>query len=158
MVQAQTVQAPDRAARLRALDVFVGDWHAEGTSFAHDPDTTDARANPVRWRSDEHYEWLAGGAFLLHRWQADVGGQAFIGTELIGYDEAEGGYFSAMFDNAGNHPRYRLEVRDRRWIVDGDATRATIEFGGRDRMAFHWEFKNRDGRWLPLCDRVAVRR
>lgn len=158
MAQTRMAPASDRTARLRALDVFAGDWRAEGMAFAHNPDTIQARANPVRWTSREHYEWLPGGGFLLHRWQANVGGEPFAGVELIGYDEGEGGYFSTMFDNAGNHPRYRVEAWDQRWSFTGEDTRATVVIDNRDRMTFHWEWKHRDGRWLPLCDRVATRR
>ena len=46
------------------------------------------------WTSDEHYEWLPGGFFLLHQWDANAGTREFKGTEIIGHDEANGGYFT----------------------------------------------------------------
>ena len=89
------------------LDVFVGTWHTEGTSFADGQTTDDPRASGVRWTSDEHYEWLPGGFFLLHQWDALAGTREFKGTEIIGYDEADGGYFTRFFDNAGSIPSTR---------------------------------------------------
>ena len=62
----------------------------------------------VRWAyriSDESNEWLPGGCVVLHRCDT----QSFKGAEIIGYDEAEGGYFARMFDNAGHHPNYRTK-------------------------------------------------
>ena len=60
------------------------------------------RAAGVPWISDESCEWLPGGFFALHRWDA----HSFKGAEIMGYNEAEGGYFTRMFDNAGHHPDY----------------------------------------------------
>ena len=60
--------------------------------------------------SDESYEWLPGGFFVLHRWDAQTGKHPFKGAEVMGYDETEGGYFTRMFDNAGHHPEYRASV------------------------------------------------
>jgi hypothetical protein len=62
--------APVTGDAHRRLDVFVGDWHTEGTSFADGQAPDDPRASAAPWKSDEHYEWLPGGFFLLRRWDA----------------------------------------------------------------------------------------
>lgn len=55
------------------LEVFVGKWHTKGTSFSEGQTPDNPRASGVPWTSDEHYEWLPGGFFLLHQWDALAG-------------------------------------------------------------------------------------
>ena len=109
---------PKPTAAHRRLEVFIGDWHAEGTSYGDGQDAADPRASSVPWTSDESYEWLPGSFFVLHRWDAQMGQHEFKGAEIMGYDDAEGGYFTRMFDNAGHHFDYRASV-------DGDVWRFT---------------------------------
>jgi hypothetical protein len=56
-----------RGAAHRRLDVFIGRWHAEGTSYGEGQRADAPRASAVPWTSDESYEWLPGGFFVLHR-------------------------------------------------------------------------------------------
>ena len=149
---------PKPTAAHHRLEVFIGDWHAEGTSYGDGQDATDPRAAGVPWTSDESYVWLPGNFFVLYRWDAQMGKHAFKGAEIMGYDEAEGGYFTRMFDNAGHHPDYRASVDGDVWNFTEAQTRAavTVQDGG-DKMTFNWEWKNGGRKWLPLCDRVAVR-
>lgn len=149
---------PEPTDAHRKLDVFVGTWHAEGTSYAEGQRRDNPRASPQPWVSDESYEWLPGGFFLLHRWNARAGTRTFIGTEIIGFDSAKGGYFSFFFDNAGNHPVYHVSVHGDVWTFIEAETRAmvTIREGGRS-LEFRWEWKNGGDDWLPLCDREARR-
>ena len=139
----------------KRLEVFIGTWHAEGTSYGGGgQDAVDPRAAGVPWISDESYEWLPGSFFVLHRWDA----QSFKGAEIMGYDEAEGGYFTRMFDNAGHHPDYRASVDGHVWSFTEGQTRATVTVQDRgDAMTFNWEWKTGGRKGLPLCDRVASR-
>ena len=149
---------PKPTAAHRRLNVFIGNWHAEGTSYGDGQDVAHQRAAGAPWTSDESYEWLPGKFFILHRWDAMAGKHEFKGAEIIGYDEAKASYFTRLFDNAGNHPEYRASV-------DGDVrnfkepqTRATVTVqGGGSKMSFKWEWKNGGSDWLPLCDQVASR-
>ena len=76
----------------------------------------------------------------------------------MGYDEAEGGYFTRMFDNAGHHPDYCANVDGNVWSFTEAQSRATVTVKeGGNEMTFNWEWKNGGKKWLPLCDRVAVR-
>src|SRR6185369_14741947 len=86
------------SAAHRKLAIFVGTWRANGTSYAAGQRADDAKASTTPWRSTESFEWLPGEFFLLHRWDATVGKQSFIGTEIFGYDEKAGGYFTRFFD------------------------------------------------------------
>ena len=141
----------------RRLDVFVGMWESRGTSFADGQQSNDPRASAVPWTSDEHYEWLPGGFFLLHRWDALAGTREFKGTEIIGHDEANGGYFTRFFDNAGFHPEYTASVDGDVWKFVEPSTRATLTVrDGGNRIEHVWEWLQ-DGAWLPLCERTATR-
>ncbi len=143
----------------RRLDVFVGDWHTDGTSFADGQTADDPRASDVPWQSDEHYEWLPGGFFLLHRWDAVAGTREFKGTEIIGYDEANGGYFTRFFDNAGFHPEYTATVDGDVWTFTEPSTRATVTIRDAGQHIDHvWEWRHGSSAWLPLCERVATRK
>ena len=147
---------PKSSAAHKSLEVFIGTWHAEGTSYGVGQDAANPRAAGVPWTSDESYEWLPGGFFVLHRWDAMAG--SFSGVEIMGYDEADGGYFTRMFDNGGNHPDYRANVDGDVWSFTEPQSRATVTVhDGGDKMTFKWEWKNGGSEWLPLCDRVASR-
>ena len=142
----------------KRLNVFVGKWRAQGDSYGDGQQADDPRASAVPWTSEEIYEWLPGGFFLLHRWDAQAGQRVFNGTEIIGYDAAKGRYFTRFFDNGGNYLDYLAEVDGGVWIFSEARTRATVtvEKGGK-RMSFNWEWRNGGRKWLPLCDRVASR-
>jgi hypothetical protein len=149
---------PEPSGAHRRLDVFVGKWRHNGASYADGQRSDDPLASAVPWTGDESYEWLPGGFFLLHRWDAILGTREFKGTEILGYDEAEGVYFTRMFDNAGNHPDYRASVDGDVWTFSESATRATVTVTDRGNgMNVAWQWRKERSDWLPLCDRVATR-
>ncbi len=95
---------------------------------------------------------------LLHQWDALAGTREFKGTEIIGYDEANGGYFTRFFDNAGFHPEYTATVDGAAWKFVEPSTRATLTVREDGEQIEHvWEWFQ-DGEWLPLCERTATRR
>ena len=158
MTNATISKPPQRSAAHRQLDVFVGSWRARGESFGEGQQADNPRASPAVWTSEESYEWLPGGFFMLHKWDAKVGTHGFRGTEIIGYDESAGGYFTRMFDNAGNHPEYTATVSGNVWTFSEPSTRATVTVSpDGNRMELRWEWRQGDGDWLPLCDRTANR-
>ena len=158
MNDAPKPEPPKPSDAHRKLDVFVGTWRHEGESYGDGQRPDDPLASAVPWTSDESYEWLPGGFFLLHLWDAVVGKRTFKGTEILGYDESQGGYFTRMFDDSGNHPEYRASVDGDVWTFSEPATRATVTLGDDgDRMTLRWEWRNSGSDWLPLCDRVATR-
>jgi hypothetical protein len=150
---------PKPTSAHKRLEVFIGDWHAEGTSYGDGQDPADPLAAGVPWRSEESYEWLPGSFFVLHRWDAKIGKHEFKGAEIMGYDEAEGGYFTHMFDNAGHHSDYAGSLDGHVWRFTEAQSKATVTVqDGGYQMTFNWEWKNGGRKWLPLCDRVAVRK
>lgn len=151
-------QLPKPSANHRLLKVFIGKWHAKGTSYADGQKANDPLASAVPWTSDETYEWLPGNFFVLHRWGAMAGERVFKGTEVIGYDMAKRAYFARLFDNAGNHPDYRAEVKGKVWTFSDTVTRATVTVNADgNSMHFNWEWRKVGSKWLPLCDRIANR-
>lgn len=151
-------QLPKPGPELQRLNAFVGRWHAEGTSYADGQKAEDPLASGVPWTSDESYEWLPGSFYMLHRWDAMAGERVFKGVEIMGYDEAQGGYFTHLFDNAGNHPTYDATVDGNVWTFAEAVTRAKASVSDDgDRIEFDWEWQNGGSDWLPLCKRVAKR-
>jgi glutathione S-transferase len=139
MAETKQPQQPEPNSAHRRLAVFIGKWRAEGSSYAEGQRADDPLASAVPWASEESYEWLPGGFFVLHRWDAMAGRQVFKGLEIIGHDEREGGYFTRFFDNAGNHPEYRAEVDGNVWTFSEPTTRATVTvFDAGNRNRFNW--------------------
>ncbi|MEJ7684434.1 MAG: hypothetical protein WKG06_42625 [Segetibacter sp.] len=95
---------------------------------------------------------------MLHSWNAKAGDRVFIGTEIIGYDEKEGGFFTHFFDNAGFHPNYKATVEGNIWNFTEPSTRAKVTVDDdKNKITFNWEWRKEGSDWLPLCDRVATR-
>lgn len=159
MTDVATPKPPQRSAAHRQLDAFAGTWRARGQSFGSlEQNPEDPRASPELWTGEETYEWLPGGFFMLHRWDANIGTHPFKGTEIIGYDEARGRFFTRMFDNAGNHPEYIATVSGNLWTFEEPATRAVVSLSNDgNRMEIRWEWLYGEDTWLPLCDRTANR-
>ena len=142
----------------RRLDVFVGKWNAEGLSYAKEQSKENPYGSAVKWTSVESYEWLPGGFFLVHRWDACVGDDEFKGMETIDYDTPSQTYFTRAFDNYGNSPIYQASVREGVWTCAGEWTRATVAVSDSgDTMTINWEWKPDGVNWLPLCDRKATK-
>lgn len=117
----------------------------------------------MRSRSTETFEWLHGGFFLVHRWDAVFGDpDAYAGPELpggaiqkgimfYGFDAATGRYRTHFFD--GNGPfhdgsRYEGEVVDGNLRFTGPARFTLIE-NDDGTITNDWELKDDDGEWRP---------
>ncbi len=142
-----------------ALSVFLGDWRAEGISFGGtDQSGADPKANGIPWVSTHTARWHTGDFFLLQDERARIGGNAFDTLSILGVEAAGKGHFARTFENHGFYRRYGLMVDDRTWLLQGETERARTVFDADgNTQTIKWEWL-RDGRWLPLCDRVAVRR
>lgn len=149
--------APERSLKHEALEIFAGQWTAEGASFGGTDQSHDPRANAQRWDSTHRAFWHTGRFFLVQDERAFIGGSPFDTLAVMGVDPCSGDYFSRGFENHGFYRHYRMSVDGTCWRIDGETERATIEFTDGDRrQTIHWEYKP-EGNWLPLCDRVAVR-
>ena len=150
-------QAPTRDKCHEALAMFLGEWTASGTSFGGSDQTGDPRANGESWSSKHRANWHTGEFFLIQDERALIGGTTFDTLSVLGVDPHTGGYFSRGFENHGFYRHYRMGKDGRVWTLEGHTERARIEFSQDGcRQQIEWEWKPED-RWLPLCDRVAVR-
>lgn len=150
--------SPKHSPEHDALEVFLGKWSAEGTSFGGtDQQGPDPRAHGVPWQSTHTGRWHTGQFFLIQDERARIDGQVFDTLSVMGVDAAAGGYFARTFENHGFYRHYRLNRDGDVWHLSGDTERASITFSdGNRRQVIAWEWKV-DGKWLPLCDRTAVR-
>ncbi len=110
--------------------------------------------------------WFAGVAestslpdFMKTMEHAAIGVSVFTHDTTRGTtdDEANGGFFTRFFDNAGFHPEYSATVNGDVWRLTEPSTRAilTVEDGG-NHIEHAWEWLQ-GGKWLPLCERTATR-
>ena len=78
---------PTPAAELKKLEMFAGDWTAEGTQ------TPGPGAASSKWTMTTHAEWMEGNFFLVERSDMDLG-QMGKGRNLavMGYDPDRGVY------------------------------------------------------------------
>ena len=89
--------------------------------------------------------------------RATISGRPFDTLSIIGFDPDTSGYFVRSFENHGFTRHYDLARDGKVWTLTGATERARTEFTDDDRtQVISWEWKPED-RWLPLCDRTAIR-
>jgi hypothetical protein len=149
---------PKRGRKHRALSVFLGNWKAEGTSYGGPKQSVkDPKADGAPWTSTHVGRWHTGKFFLIQDEKARPGGVVFDTLSVMGVDPESGGYFARAFENHGFSRHYDAAVKGKVWKLSGKTERATITFSkGNRTQTIVWEWKTK-GKWLPLCDRVAVR-
>jgi hypothetical protein len=149
---------PVRSVFHDALEMFVGQWRAEGLVYgSRDQSIADPKVNARPWKSTHSAHWHSGHFFLVHDEKAHAGSDPFDTLSVMGVDAQTGRLFARCFDNLGHERRYDLRVDGRRWTFEGTTERALIDFSADGRtQRIVWEWKPR-GRWLPLCERTAVR-
>jgi hypothetical protein len=149
---------PSRGPEHKRLDVFLGDWSAEGTSYGGtDQSGKDPKANGVTWTSTHTGRWHTGEFFLVQNEKALPGGETFDTLSVMGIDPTTGRYFARSFENHGFYRDYDVTVDGDLWILSGEHERATSTFSNDNRtQTIVWEWKPQDS-WLPLCDRTAIR-
>lgn len=137
------------------LAVFLGDWHAEGTSYTGDDqsvETPHTGASP--WNSIHSARWHSGGYFVV---QDEHANGPFDTLSLLGWDPEAGRYFVRSIENHGFARDYPMTVEGNTWKLAGEHERASTTFSDDGRtQTIAWEWKP-DDQWLPLCDRTAHR-
>lgn len=149
---------PVRSQLHDALEMFVGEWRAEGLSYGSPHQSiAEPKADAQHWKSTHSARWHSGRFFLLHDEKAHVGADPFDTFSVMGVDAQTGRLFDHWFENHGHQRRYDINIDGRRWTFNGATERALIDFSADGRtQRIVWEWKPR-GRWLPLCERTAVR-
>ena len=160
-VAAQTpAQAPKPSPEHQRLEVFLGKWTQVG----------EAQASPygpaAKLTSTDTYEWMPGGFFMLHRWEAKQGAVDLKGTEILGYDFRNRVYTSHTFDNFGNSGSFKGTVQGNTWTVTGDS-----EVGGKllkerciavfanpaTSISIKCEYSTDGAKWLPNFSLTSTR-
>jgi hypothetical protein len=138
---------------LGRLNGFVGAWETEGEVKAS------PSGQPVKFKATDNYEWLPGGHFLLHRFDADMPEGNINGIEVIGYDKETSSYPMHSFDSQGNAVVMQGRVDEDAWRFVGETTRFTGRFrDGGKVFAGTWELRSEDGsKWQPWMD-VTLRK
>ena len=158
MATKESDAAPVRGSAHGALSVFIGEWRAEGMSFGGtDQSGVDPKANGVPWVSTHTARWHTGDFFLVQDERAQIGGKPFDTLSIMGVEPDNKGHFARTFENHGFYRHYPLSVDDRTWTLEGETERARTVFsadGNTQTITWGWL---REGKWLPLCDRVATR-
>jgi hypothetical protein len=158
MAAQMTTMIPKRAAPHERLQIFIGRWRAEGTSYAAGQTKQKPRGTTEKWLSDETFEWLPGQFFIMQKWDATTGANAFQGTAIINWDDVKQHYITRSYENHGFVRDYLTRVDGDVWTFTGDTERERVEFadnGNTQNIAWEWRQHGED--WLPLCDRVAKR-
>lgn len=157
----QTKAAPPRyilpppSPELRRLDPLVGEWAVEG--YARESPA--GPAAPVSSR--ETFEWLAGGYFLVHRYDTKFGDEPRQkGVMYWGYD-AEGRRFllhffsnNGPFTPAGNvyegrvHGSSLVCTGPARFTIALDET-GRIRLGDDGVIETDWDLRDDEGKWRP---------
>ena len=149
---------PTRGPQHEALAAFLGRWTATGNSFGIPKQSVDdPKGNPEPWKSTVMASWYTGKFFLVQDERATSGGNPFDTISIMGVDAKTDRYFARAFENHGFYRHYDVSRTGRVWTFTGETERARIEFSEDERhQTITWEWRPND-RWLPLCDRVAVR-
>lgn len=128
---------------LKRLDFLVGEWNTTGEIVA-------GAAGPVvKIRGTDAYEWVSGGAFLLHRVDVTIGAERVEVVELIGYDEAQKDYSMVSFDSSGQTTTMRAAFNEKgALIISGQQMMSVLVASANgSEMEAHW-LKSDDGaRW-----------
>lgn len=143
----EMTQASGDRQRLGAL---VGMWHTQGWT------RVEVGSPPERIDAIDTYEWLPGGAALLHVVDATVGNTSVEGAEIIGFDPYLGHYRTLYFGTDGP-TAYEADFAE----VDGALVWEMRSADSRFRGSFdadgriitgHWELLVAGSGWRPWMD------
>ncbi len=137
------------------LGIFLGDWHAVGTSYGGDQQSSDTpHAGATPWSSIHSARWHSGDYFIV---QDERANGPFDTLSLMGWDAEASRYFVRSIENHGFARDYTMTVDGPTWTLTGEHERATHRFSDDGRTQnISWEWKPAE-EWLPLCDRTAHR-
>jgi hypothetical protein len=133
---------------LERLTPFLGDWETQGEM------KTSPSEQPAQFRAIDTYEWLPGGHFLLHRFDADMPSGKVQGIEVIGYSRESNSYPMQSFDSLGNTNLMQARLENETWTFVGEGIRFTGGFRENGRVfAGLWEQRSGVGEaWEPWMD------
>jgi hypothetical protein len=136
----------DRAARLKRLEPFLGEWRIEAPRFPLPAELADA--------ARVSYEWTLGGAFLLQRSSVPVP-EGPDGLSVIAPDGPDG-YTQHYFDDRGVVRVYAMAFDGRRWTLERhEPDFSALDFHQRWIGAYSNDGDTIEGRWETSPDGSA---
>jgi hypothetical protein len=136
----------DEAARppaLERLDAIVGGWTLEGSLPA---------APGVAVRGRVTFEWLAGGRFLIERWEVERP-EFPDGIAIIGLDRDGEAFTQHYFDSRGVARVYAMTLGDGVWALLRDSPDfSPLDFRQRFTGEFSADGRTISGRWETSGD------
>jgi Protein of unknown function (DUF1579) len=156
---AQTPAAARQGAEYKRLDQFTGSWTTTGTTLAGH------QAGAGKLSAGETYEWMAGGYFLIHRWDVQLGGGTVAGMEVLGYDARTKAFTSRFFDSTGTSGTLRATPQGNAWTWAGDADangkpvkqRCTTILVNPDTFTTRCEYSPDGFKWVPALESRSTR-
>lgn len=140
---------PRRGSQHDQLAVFAGRWQTDGVAYGKDEG---------RIFSDETWEWMSGGFFLVCRFDSRVGDTEHKGICYLAWDETRGTHTCRMIDNLGYDRLYELSVNGDVWSFRGKRERAVYRFSEDARnIDITWEVSEDGHDFKLLCEMKAVR-
>jgi hypothetical protein len=140
--------------------MFLGKWTQVGEAQAS------PYGPPGKVTSTDTYEWMPGGFFMLHRWEALQGAVEFKATEILGYDACNRVYTSHLFDNFGNSGSYKITLQRNTWTATGDSEVGGKPLKERHKMVFgnpatsfslKAEYSTDGAKWSPNFSLTSTR-
>ncbi|TDE36493.1 DUF1579 family protein [Actinomadura sp. 6K520] len=130
------------------LDPLVGSWRTAGRTVS---------GPAVEISGTDTYEWMTGGAFLLHRADVRMGDEELEVIEMIGpYDPVTGTWPMRSFDSRGAFGTMHATVDDDVWTFASATERATLTVTG-STMAARWERAENGSDWTDWMDMTFTR-
>ena len=136
--------------QLERLGALVGRWHTQGWT------KEEAGRLPERIDAIDTYEWLPGGAALLHVVDATVGETKVEGAEIIGYDPDRGHYATLYFGTDGP-AAYEADFTESESTLVWEMRSAGSRFRGAfdadgELITGQWELLAEGSEWRPWMD------
>jgi hypothetical protein len=159
--QSPKQRSPDThrsAIDTKALDIFIGEWRAEGEQLAGPV------GEAAKVTATQRYEWLQGESFLIHRFDGRVGTRAASCIEIIGCDRETGSCRAHTFYNNGLVNVWDVDQNEGQWLFEGDwnmsgkslKVRCTITFADdASTMYSRWEHSSDGSQWQAFWNLTA---
>lgn len=131
----------------KQLAVFAGNWKTTGQ-------TTDG----TKVEATDTYEWLPGGWFLLHKWDAVIGENKSSGIEILGYDIEKKSFHSRFYDDQGNTDTYAIQHVNGVWTFERAGERSTVNVSeDGNTLTVLWETSEDGKSWKSWMNVVLKR-
>jgi hypothetical protein len=151
---------PTPAPELKKLEMFAGDWTAEGTMTA-------APGAPSKWSMTTHAEWMEGNFFLVEHDEMDLGAMGK-SKELavMGYDPDNKVYTYRAFSSMGEaeNATGTLDGNTLTWLSDehmnGQVMKGRFTMKILSPTAYDMKFElSQDGKqWMTAMEGKATKK